>query len=183
MWMSEAFSLIACVSTALIRRMTGRVVLALHEVGGLGQALGQSSQIGLTLYSLDDLSGLAAAALVGLAQEVVESSLRDSLDDEWNAEEAAQLRDGRGLRAFAIDDLRLAVGDAAHEHAVPLRESERQAPDGRDRLRRRARDHRPLQRHCGGTVGRVRGLGRRQAAVRSAAPALRGGVAARPPET
>ncbi len=121
------------------------VVLALHEVGRLRQALGEPGEVRLALDALDDLAGLAAAAFVGLAQEFVEGGLRDALDHQRDAEEAAQLRDGRGLRAFAVDDLGLAVGDAAHQHAVPLREREGQATDRRDRLGRHPRDHRAFR--------------------------------------
>ena len=48
------------------------VVLALHEVGRLRQALGKPREVGFALDALDDLPGLAAAAFVGLAQQLVE---------------------------------------------------------------------------------------------------------------
>ncbi len=152
------------------------VVLALHEVGGLGQALCEPREVGLSLDALDDLAGLAAPAFVGLAQELVERRLGNAFDHQRDAEEAAELGDGGGRRALAVDDLRLAVGDAAHQHAVALCEGEREAPDRRDRLRR-ARDHRsgPV------TAAASPGPAAAEAGLRAEAPVARPAVLAADP--
>jgi hypothetical protein len=103
-----------------------RVVLALQQVGGLGQALRQAREVGLALDALDDLAGLAAAALVGLAQQRVEGRHRRPLDDQRQAREATQFGHRSGRGAFAIDHVGLAVDDRAHEHAMALGEGEGQ---------------------------------------------------------
>ena len=169
--MSEAFSLIACESTALIRRMTG-ASSSLSRGRTAPAGLGEPGEVRLALDALDDLPGFAAAAFVGLAQELVERRLRHALDHQRDAEEAAQLRDGGGLRAFAVNDLGLAVGDAAHQHAVPLREREGRG----DRQARSAWAASPrssgVPRHSG---GRSRRVPRPRAAAAAAAVRRRGG--------
>ncbi len=120
-----------------------RIVLAFHEVRWFRQSLRETREIRFALDAFDDLACLTAAALVGLAQQVVEGGGGDALNDERHAEEAAQFRDCRGLCAFAVDDLGLAVEDRPHQHAMALGEGKWQPPDGGDRPWRHARNHRP----------------------------------------
>ncbi len=103
-----------------------RIVLALEQVGRLGKPLGQAGEVGLTLDALDNGARLAAAALVGLGEQLVEGGRRGALDDEGQAGEAPQLRHRGGRGALAIDDVRLAVDDRADEDPVALRKDERQ---------------------------------------------------------
>ena len=110
-----------------------RVVLALEQVRRLGQALCEAREVGFVLDALDDLSGLAAAAFIGLAQQVVECRGGHAFDHERHAEEAPQLRDCGRLRALAVDDLCLAVDDGAHQDAMAFRKREGQASHRGDR--------------------------------------------------
>ena len=69
-----------------------RVVLALQQVGRLRQVLRELREVGVVLDALDHLHGVATAAFVGLAQQLVEAVVGHALDHQRHAEEAAQLR-------------------------------------------------------------------------------------------
>ena len=57
MWMSEAFSLTACGQHRVDQPDDRRVVVALQQVRGLGQVLGEMRQVGVVVQALDHLHG------------------------------------------------------------------------------------------------------------------------------
>ena len=90
-----------------------RVVVALEQVGRLGQLLGECGEVGVVLEPAHRLHRRAGAALVGLAQQRVESLGVHALELQRHAAGAgAPRRRASGERAVAYDASRDAVRDA-----------------------------------------------------------------------
>ena len=124
MWMSEAFSLTAWVSSALISRMIGASSSLSSRSDCSGMSCAEVRQIGVVVQPLEHLhrtrrrprrSGAAAAS------KVLD---RYALELQRHAQEAAHL--GQGLRGDtgAADAVGDAVCHAPHQHAVTAREGE-----------------------------------------------------------
>ena len=105
-----------------------RFVVALEQIGGLGDVLGQMREIGIVVQALQHLHGGARARLVGDAQQRIERLDRDALELQGNADEAAHLGEGLRRDARAAHRVGALVGDAAHQHAMTFRKRKRQFP-------------------------------------------------------
>ncbi len=103
----------------------GRVVVALQQVRGLGNVLGQMREVGVVVEALEHLHRGAGAGLIGDAQHLVELLHGHARELQGHADEAAHLGQAQRRHAGAADGVGGAVDDAADQHTVPLCERER----------------------------------------------------------
>ena len=126
MWMSEAFSFTACVSSALIRRMMGASSSLSSKSEDSGNVLGQMGEVGVVVQAFEHLHRGAGARLVGNAQHRIEGFDRHAFQLQRHADEAPNFRQRLRRDAGTADRIRDVAGDTAHQHAVTLGERERQ---------------------------------------------------------
>ena len=103
-----------------------RVVIALEQVGGFGQFLGDAEQVGVLTEAIHHLHGGVRFALVGLLQLPVEFRRRHDLHAHGAVDEAPDLGDRRQLRIRADDGQRAAIQQAVDQDAVALGKGEGQ---------------------------------------------------------
>ncbi len=103
-----------------------RVIVALEQIGLLGQFLHQVREIGVALEALDRLHRFVAG-FVGPAQQLVEFLGRHCRELEGHLQMAARLGHGSGRDRWAIQAFRAAIHIGAHQQAMAAREREGQA--------------------------------------------------------
>ncbi len=122
MWMSDAPSLTASVSSALMSRMIG-ASSSLSMNRGLGQLLGHAREVGAVVEALDHRH--RGAAFVGRLQVRIEGPRRPRRTARASAKRrtsAMLWADTPGLYRWHARSCRAGL----NQHAVPLRERERQ---------------------------------------------------------
>ena len=130
-WMSDAPSLTASVSSALISRMIG----ASSSLSSRSSGSGNSSASVLQIEPLVEIRHHRArivALLVEIAQQPLELVRGQRREAQRRAEMAAQLGENLDAHAVAARDFGVIVAPAGQRDAVPARVAERRARRARD---------------------------------------------------
>ena len=118
----------------------GRVVLALQEVGDLGQVLRERREIRIRVEVGDDIGGVRRAALVGARERRVEGVARKLSQSKRPPERALHLGEHACAHPGPHPELEACLELPGADHAVPLCKSIRQPLDrarvGREGVRR-----------------------------------------------
>ena len=103
-----------------------RIVLALEQVGLLGQVLREMREVDLLLDAARRAAGIDAG-FIGLLQQPVEGLGGHALEAHRSAEVAPRFGDGGGAGAFAHREPRGIAVEALQQHALAAGEGERQS--------------------------------------------------------
>jgi hypothetical protein len=111
-----------------------RVVLALHQVGGLGQLVSELLQVQALIDVSRHRARVLAAAFVELLQQGLEALDSDLFQRQRGAEEAPQFQQRLRLDLRPTDDSRFAIGQPQHGDTMLARKTERKAGQWDHRL-------------------------------------------------
>ncbi len=102
----------------------GGIVLALQQILGFGQGVGEAIEIEVAIEPLHGLHGLAGALFVVLLQAALEGLGIHPLQGQGAAQVAAHLDQGLGLQAGSAEDQGMAVVKTIQQHLMAFGEGE-----------------------------------------------------------